>query len=187
MIVNPTLQRIDNKRGLDVVTTWSTDWKMLLPAQKSECSFFSTDSHESRWQPTCTLDDQPVRYDATPIFFGVTYDRMVTLFRHVGNSLKRQAGALRRLSYTSWGYDSHTLSATYITTGRSKVEYIRRIFLAAWISNSTMENQERSQRYTGRAITGQLRTTPTETIIAEANLPSIKTREIQLSTIAMEK
>ena len=56
-----------------------------------------------------------------------------------------------------------------------------------WISNSTLENQERSQRYVVRAIIGQLRTTPVKAIIAEANLPSIRTLAIQLSTIAMDK
>ena len=74
----------------------------------------------------------------------------------------------------------------YIATGRTKVEYGASSWLP-WISNSTLENLERSQRCAGQAITGQLRTTPVEAILAEANLPSIKTREIQLSTIAVEK
>ena len=49
-----------------------------------------------------------------------------------------------------------------------------------------VETLERSQRYAGRAFSGQLRTNPVEAIFAEANLHSIETRAIQLSTIAME-
>ena len=126
---------------------------------------------------------------ATPTFLGVTYVRQLTFYHHaalVGNSLMRQAGAVQMLAYTSWGYDRQTLCATYITTGRSKVEYGAILWLP-WTSNWTLESLERSQRYAGWAITGQLLTTPVEAILAEANLTSIKIRAIQLSTIAMEK
>ena len=60
-------------------------------------------------------------------------------------------------------------------------------FWLPWISNSLLVNQERSQRCARRAITDQLRTSPVEVIHAEANLPSMKTQAIQLSTIDMEK
>ena len=159
---------------------------MLLSSKKSECSFFPTDSHESKWQPTLTLD---VRCNATPEFLGVTYVRQLTFYRYaalVGNRLKRQAGALRQLVYVSWGYDQQILRATYIASGRSKVEYNASSWLL-WISNSTLDNQGRSQRCIGRAIIGQLRITPVEAIQAEMSLSSIMTRAIQLSTIAMGK
>ena len=47
-----------------------------------------------------------------------------------------------------------------------------------WISNSTSEKLDRSQRYAGRAITTQPRTFPVEAIHAEANVPSKKTQAI---------
>ena len=49
--------------------------------------------------------------------------------------------ALLKLASTSWGYDHHTLCATCITTGRSKVEYGTSSWLP-WVLNSTMENLE---------------------------------------------
>ena len=58
------------QQGLDVVTTWSKDWKKLLLVQKSECSFFSKNLHESKWLPILSLDGQPVRYNATSNFLG---------------------------------------------------------------------------------------------------------------------
>ena len=111
------------------------------------------------------------------------------LSRHaalVGNSLKRQAGTLRKLASTSLGYDRQTFRATYIRTGRSKVEYGATSWLPL-ISKSTLEKLERSQRYAGPSIIDQHGTTAVEAIHAEANLPSIKTRTIQLRKIAMEK
>ena len=129
---------------------------MMRSVQKSTCSFFPTNLHESKWQPTLTLDGQPVLYNNTPQFLGVTYDRQLTFSRHaalVGNSQQRQAGALLKLGFTSWGYDCQTFRTTYIKTGRSKLEYGSSSWLL-WISNSTLENLERSQRYAGRAIIG---------------------------------
>ena len=79
------------QQGLDAVTTWNKYWKMLLSAQTSECNFFSTNSHESKWQPTLTLDGQPVHNNATKKFLLVTYDRQLTLTQHtalVDNSIK---------------------------------------------------------------------------------------------------
>ena len=50
-----------------------------------------------------------------------------------------------------------------------------------------MGRLETCQRYAGRAITGHLKTTPVEAVLAEANLPTIETRGKQLCAIAMEK
>ena len=81
------------QQGLDVVTACSKDWKMLLSAQKSECCFFSTNLHESKWQPALTIDGQSVLYNATPKFIGVTYVHQLTFSHHaalVSYSLKHQ-------------------------------------------------------------------------------------------------
>ena len=44
-----------------------------------------------------------------------------------------------------------------------------------------------SQKYAGRDITGQIKTTLAEAILADADLQAVATRATQLSTIAMEK
>lgn len=100
--------------------------------------------------------------------------------------VKQQAAALRRLANTDWGYDKETLRSTFITAGRSMIEHAAPAW-TPWISTSGMERLEASQRYAGRAITGQVRTTPKEAILAEANLPTIATRVEQLNTISLEK
>ena len=65
---------------------------------------------------------------------------------------------------------------------------IRRIFVAVVDIELNVENLERWQHYAGRAITGRLQTTPGEVILAEENLPSIKTWDIMtMSTITMKK
>ena len=94
--------------------------------------------------------------------------------------------ALRCLATTDWGYDKQTLRATFIATGRSAVEYAATAWLL-WVSSSTMEKLETCQRFAGRAITGQVKTTPVEAILAEANHPKIGTRATQHCAIALEK
>ena len=44
--------------------------------------------------------------------------------------------------------------------------------------STNVESIESLQRYAGRAITGQLRTTPVEAILTEAKRQSIKTQAI---------
>ena len=77
------------------------------------------------------------------------------------------------------------IRSTYIATGRSTVEYAAAAWLS-WVSISAMEKLEMCQRYAGRAITGQIKTTHVEATLAEADLPTVVTRASQLSSIAME-
>ena len=79
-----------------------------------------------------------------------------------------------------------TLRSTYIATGRSTVEYVAVPRLPGFLL-STLVKLVMCQRYAGGAITGQVSTTPAETILAEADLPTVVTRATQLCTIAMVK
>ena len=94
--VNYTWRRQDYNRPWKGGTTWS---KMLLSAQKSECTFFSTNSHKIKWQPTLTVDSQTVRYNTTQQFLDVTYDCQHTFFL----TMLRGMGYHRPASYYSCG------------------------------------------------------------------------------------
>ena len=100
--------------------------------------------------------------------------------------MKQQAGALRCLASSDLGYDKSFLRSTYIATGRSTIEYAAAACLPL-VLFSTMAKLKMCQRYAGMAITGQIKMTPVEAILAEAGLPSVTIRVTQLSTIAMEK
>ena len=104
----------------------------------------------------------------------------------VGSKTKQLAGALRCLTSTDWGYEKSILRSTYIVTGGSTVEHAAVAWLP-WVSISTIEKLEMYQRYARRAITGQIKATPVEAILAEADLPTVAARATQLSNVAMEK
>ena len=117
---------------------------MELTAQKSECSFFTTNTHEARWRPALYLSRQKMKYNPNPKFLGITYDRQITFGLHasiVGSKMKQQAGALRCLSSTDRGYEKSILRSAYIATDRSTDEYVAAAWLP-WVSISMMEKLE---------------------------------------------
>ena len=63
---------------------------------------------------------------------------------------------------------------SYIATGRVTVKYTAAAWLP-WVSISMMEKLEMCQRYAGRAITGQIKTTQVQATLAEADLPTVAT------------
>ena len=63
------------------------------------------------------------------------------------------------------GNDKSILLSTYIASRRLSVEYAAAAWLP-WVSPSTMENQKTRHRHAGREITGQIKTTHVEAILA---------------------
>ena len=122
------LERTTSKlqKGQDAVTSWGTSWRMELAAQKLECSFLTTNTHEARWRPALYLSRQQIKNNPNPKFLGITYDRQLTIGSHasiVSSTRKQQAAALRRLESADSGYEKSILRFTYIATGWATVEY----------------------------------------------------------------
>ena len=131
-----------------------------------------------------------MRHNPNTIFLGITHDRQITFGLHasfVGSMMRQQTGAMRFHASTDWGYEKSIIRSFYIATGRSKFVFATATWLSMpWVSISTMEKLEMCQRCAGRTITGQLKTTPVEVILAEADLLFVATRATQLSTMAMK-
>ena len=159
---------------------------MLLSAKKSECSFFSTKTNESKWQPNLILDGQTVRHKATPKFCGATHDRHLIMLLLLATA---ESDRQEPCKTDPLRVGDMTVKTSMQPTSQQVVQRwnMAHVLWLLWISNTTLENQERSQRYAAQAITGQLCTTTVNAILAKANLTTIKTRSIQLSMTAMEK
>ena len=52
---------------------------------------------------------------------------------------------------------------------------------------TSLEKLERTQRFAGRIITGQLKTTPSECVLLEANLRTVSSKCRQNAVIAFDK
>ena len=83
---------------------WSECWCLPLNLSKCEASFFSVDPHQANLQPNLLLLGSRLRFNPTPTFLGVTFDRTLSFYKHV-SSLKAKflsrLKALRCISASS--------------------------------------------------------------------------------------
>ena len=93
---------------------WSECWCLPLNPSKCEAFFFSVDPHQANLQPNLLhLLGSRLRFNPTPTFLGVTFDRTRSFSKHV-SSLKAKffprLKALRCISASSWGPSKEFLS-----------------------------------------------------------------------------
>ena len=177
------------QEAFNVVAQWSTKWKLTISVGKCEASFFSTNSHESKWRPKLTIGEEEIPYSENPKFLRVTYDKQLIFTEHANNvakSAKSKSRALVHLAGTDWGYDKATLRSTYLAISRTTMDYAGAAW-QPWFSKTSFEKVESAQRFAGRIITGHLKTTPNECILLDTNLTSMVTKCRQNAVIALEK
>ena len=66
---------------------WFEYWCLPFNPSKCEASFFSVDPHQGNLQPNLLLLNSRLRFNPTPTFLDVTFDRTLSFFKHV-SSLK---------------------------------------------------------------------------------------------------
>ena len=105
---------------------WSEYWCLPLNPSKCEASFFSVDPHQANLQPNLLLLGSRLRFNPTPTFLGVIFDRSLSFSKHV-SSLKAKffprLKALRCISASSWGPSKESLSLLYKSFLRSLLTY----------------------------------------------------------------
>ena len=92
---------------------WSEHWCLPLNPSKCKAFFFSVNPHQANLQPNLLLLGSRLRFNPTPTFLGVTFDRTLSFSKHV-SSLKAKffprLKALRCISASSWGPSKESLS-----------------------------------------------------------------------------
>ena len=83
---------------------------------------------------------------------------------------------------TTWGWQKQDLRRVYIATQRSVAENAAAAW-RPWLSSSNIEKLERTQLQAARAITHHVRSTPTEAVLHEADLPRLEHRCKPLSVL----
>ena len=75
------LTAVEATRGaLFRLERWCEYWCLPLNPSKCEASFFSVDPHQANLQPNLSLFNPRLRFNPTPTFLGVTYDRLSFIF-----------------------------------------------------------------------------------------------------------
>ena len=151
---------------------WSEYWCLAFNPSKCAASFFSVDPH----QANLLLLGSRIRFNPTPTFLGVTFDRTLSFSKHV-SSLKAKffprLKALRCISASSWGPSKESLSLVYKTFLRSLLTYASPGWFP-FLSATNFTKLECLHRAASRAITGCLSSSSIPLLLSEASLPPLR-------------
>ena len=161
------------QKALFRLERWSEYWCLPLNPSKCEASFFSVDPHQFNLQPKLFLLSSRLRFNPTPTFLGVTFDRTLSFSKHV-SSLKAKffprLKALHCISASSWGHSKESLSLLYKSFLRPLLTYASPEWFP-FLSATNVTKLERLHRAASRAITGCLSSCPIPLLLTEASLP----------------
>ena len=164
---------------------WSEYWCLPLNPSKCEVSFFSVNPH----QANLLLLGSRLRFNPTPTFLGVTFDRTLSFSKHV-SSLKAKffprLKALRCISASLWSPSKESLSVLYKAFLRSLLTYAS----SGWfpfLSATNITKLERLHRAASRAITGCLSSSPIPLLLTEASLPPLRVTLTQFTLFSHER
>ena len=175
--------------GVRTVWMWSRERKLTLNLSKCEVSFFSTDSHESCWQPVVEVGNTRLRFNPNPVFLGVMYDRTLSFgpqARRVAADVSRGSRLLSAVSGREWGWHAPSLRRVYQALFLSKVRYGAAAW-QPWLSDTSVSVLDRAQNRCLRAITGQYASTPVEALRLETGFPSIGCARRREAAVALER
>ena len=116
----------------------------------------------------------------------VRYDRQLTFAEHVRKLCQSMSGRfnlLRDLGGTTRRWHTPDCRQVYIVTMRSILENAAAVW-EPWMSATSPSKFEKVQLEAARAITGHVRSTPVEAVLADSQLPPISTR---FQTISPQK
>ena len=131
------------------------------------------DPRQANLQPNLLLLGSRLRFNSTPTFLGVTFDRTLSFTKHV-SSLKAKffprLKALRSISASSWGPSKESLSLLYKSFLRSFLTYASPGWFP-FLSATNFTKLERLHRAASRAITGCLSSSPIPLLLTETFFP----------------
>ena len=137
------------------------------------------DPHQANLQPNLLLLGSRLRFNPTPTFPGVTFDRTLSISKHV-SSLKAKffprLKALRCISASSWGPSKEFLTLLYKAFLRPLLTYASPGWFP-FLCATNVTKLERLHRGASRAITGRLSSSPIPLLLTEASLPPLFSHE----------
>ena len=168
---------------------WSEHWCLPLNPSKCEASFFSVDSHQINLQPNLLLLGSHLRFNPTPTFLGVTFDRTLSFSKHVSSLKARffpRLKALRCISALSWGPSKESLSVLYKAFLRPLLTYASPGWFA-FLSITNLTKLERLHRAASRAITGCFSSSPIPPLLPEASLSPLRVTLTHFTLFSYER
>ncbi|GFX73312.1 putative RNA-directed DNA polymerase from transposon BS [Trichonephila clavipes] len=161
---------------LSRVNDFATNHKLSFNLTKSVTSFFTTNRHLYKYQPTVFIKDQKLLYVKHPKYLGFTLDQEILCNLHIEDLINKSRKRLNILKYISgrdWGADASTLKITYTTLIRPVLEFGSTVFFNG--SDSNLKKLERLQLSAARIITGLRNSCPNNLVLYECDLQPLNT------------
>ena len=146
------------------------------------------DPHQANLQPNLLLLGSRLRFNPTPTFLGVTFDRTLSFSKHV-SSLKAKffprLKALRCISASSWDLSKESLSVLYeaFLLAPSHLRFTR---MFPFLSATNATKLERLHRAASHAITGCLSFFPIP-LLSEASLPPLRVTLTRFTLLSYQR
>ena len=149
---------------------WSEYW--CHPLNLSKCEpFFSVDPRQANLQPNLLLLGSRLRFNPTPTFLQITFDRILSFSEHVSSLKARPFPHLKALcciSASSWGPSSFCIKLFFVLWHLC----FSQLFFFLRATNIT--KLERLHRAASRVITGCLSSSPIPLFLSKAFLPPLR-------------
>ena len=134
------------------------------------------------YDPTLTLNNTPIEFVEEHKFLGLIWDPKLTFSPHIKNLKKKCLNALniiRVLSHSKWGSDSKTLIKLFRSLVRSKLDYGCIVYMSG--KEPDLESLNIIHRSGLRLALGAFKSSPKESLYAEANEPPLELRRQELA------
>ena len=165
------------QKALNRCLSWCTKWGLQISPPKSKTMVFSRKNRVPDPLKLLSINGQNIPIVPTHKYLGMTLDSKLSFGSHIDDIRSRclrRLNILRCISGQNWGADRKTLLNLYTSLIRSILEY--NAFLFDNISETRKASLEAVQNEAVRIITGAFRTSPTCSLLAEVNLPSLAHR-----------
>ena len=162
------------------IESWVNQNGLKFSVEKTCCVNFRYKG--TTFDPQLTLNGMPIRHVKNVRFLGVIFDERLTYAAHVENlkiECTKSLNLLRVLAHTDWGADRTVLLRLYRTLIRSKLDYGCIVYGGA--SRSTLAKLDPIHHQGLRLALGAFRTSPVESLCAEAGEMPLELRRKKLT------
>ena len=166
---------------LNNLSKWSSENGFKFSKTKTKCMHFCQ-SRKLHLNPELTLDGVQIEVVPEFKFLGLLFDSKLSFIPHINylsNKCHKALNLLRVVSSMDWGADRKVLLRLYRTLVRSKLDYGCIVYGSA--RQSYLRKLDSIHNQGLRLALGAFRTSPVNSLYAEANEPSLSLHRKKLS------
>jgi hypothetical protein len=169
------------------VPRWN--WAKKLTLNLKKCEVSSADIPEVNWRPVVEVKGTIIKFNPTPPFLGVLYNRTLSMKPHAdwkAAILSKGSRVLAALSGCDCRWSGDLLWKVYQTSFLSRATYAWGGWLP-WLSTSAVDTLGWAQNCNLRVITEQLASKPNKAIKLEAGVQSFGCLRDCTAAVALER